>query len=144
MIKHNNDDHHISNNHNNLRIVYFHRATMIRNHHQMTDDNKTLLSVPITSRKSNKKLKPLHHYMRKHLHILHSSQNDRIFHSRKYSISTTYFMATTTTMWFHLATQHDATQSITVSCASYRISHFQRATYLDRTHRKQHSTCSFR
>ena len=144
LTKHNNDDHHINNNHNNLLTVRFHHVITIRDHYQITDDNKTLLFVPITSKRSNKKSKPLHHYMRKHLHIPPLSQNNRIFRSRKYPIGTTYFMATTTTMWFHIATQYDATQNTTVSCASHRISHFKRVTHLDRAHRKQRSTCSFR
>ena len=104
LIKHNNDGHHINNNHNNLLTIYFHHATIIRDHHQMTDDNKTLFFVPITSKRSNKKLKLSHYYMRKHLQIPPSSQNNKIFHSRKYSISTTYFTVTIITMWFYFAT----------------------------------------
>ena len=47
LIKHSNDDHHISNNHNNLPTDRFHLVTIIQDHHQITDDSKTLLFVPI-------------------------------------------------------------------------------------------------
>ena len=48
LIKHNNNDRHTSNNHNNLHTDRFHLVTMNRDHHQMIDDHKTLLFVPIT------------------------------------------------------------------------------------------------
>ena len=48
LTKHSRDDHHISNNRNNLPTNRFHLVTMIQGHHQMTDDNKTLLFIPIT------------------------------------------------------------------------------------------------
>ena len=73
LTKPNNSGHHISNNHNNLLTVRFHHATMIRDHYQMTDDNKILLFILIMSKRSNRRLKLLHHYMRKHLYISPSS-----------------------------------------------------------------------